>query len=193
MVGVLLLVAPFSAMAQTTVAPAVATNASTQQSFVAELQALEQELVALTTTIQGMIAASGGSTTSSPSPSSGTIPTSYLKLPQLSSGTVLDTSSFTGMSDDELNAMLLNTLTSSVPISMPSSAASTTSAASQETTGTVSSTITSQPIQSNQPTIATQLDPSCNSGLWSNDTSCNGLFYCTANGGYWSATLCTAH
>ncbi len=160
---------------------AVNTSASVQQSFLSELQVLQQELVALTATLQAMIAASGGLVAS-------TTPATVPTIPSLVSGqqalpftnTIFPTSNLTG--DDLTNALLQaiapSTNTPAVQ-SVTTAAASSDSSASNTTTSAAA-------VQS----IANQLDPSCVAGVWSNNSQCGSLFYCTSNGGYWSAASC---
>jgi hypothetical protein len=174
-----MLVLPCLASAQ-----AVNTSASVQQSFVTELQSLQQELASLESTINAMIAAAGGTASSSISTSAAvssntpsTPPLPEIALPSI--GESLNTSpDFPG---EDLSSLLLQTIAAIAPTSTFTVA---TSAAAAVATST-----TSGPSNQN---VATQLDPSCISGLFAEGAQCDGLYYCntgTANS-YWSATAC---
>jgi len=155
-------------------AQVVNTSASVQQSFLSELQSLQQQLAALEATIDAMIVAAGGSL---PSSSSGATSNSSpsVGLPHVQT-TLFPTSNLSG---DMLTSSLLQAITP---------ASTTVFVISQATT----SAGTSNSGTASPQNIATQLDPSCNSGLWANGAQCNGLYYCGVGvaGGYWSSSAC---
>jgi hypothetical protein len=171
------LVMPFFASAQ-----AVNATVTTQQSFLAELQSLQQELVALASTISTMITAAGGvapsttTTLSTPAANSGA-GLQMILPPNLSafSGGSLGTDGSGGDISSQLLQAIMPSVSTTTFIATPSTAAATATA-----------TIISNAPQS----TATQLDPSCVSSLFANNAQCGGLYYCSTSGGYWSAASC---
>ncbi len=154
-----------------TSAQSLPTNSSIsiQQSFLTELQSLQQELAALTATINAMIVAVGGTAPSNATTNLSTAATQMFTQPVVPT-TLLPSLNLTG---DALTSSLLSEITASTTLPL---VLSTTTITTSTSIGT--------------PT--TQLDPSCVSGLFANGAQCGGLYYCGSGAtGYWSSTLCS--
>jgi hypothetical protein len=177
-----LLLVPFFASAQV-----VSSSLSTQQSFLAELQALQQELSALAATVSAMIAAAGG-TASSAAPSiaslAGPSLSSLITTPTIPSAL----SKFSNSGD--LSSALLSALAPP-----PTSVLTTPGEVSTSMSITIATTVASTGSTSTSgiQSAAMQLDPSCISGLFGNGAKCGGLYYCgTGTDTYWSSAQCIA-
>ena len=165
----MLVCAPLLASAQV-----VNTSASIQQSFLTELQSLQQQLASLEATINAMIIAAGGSLPSSSATlSNNSLPS--IALPPVRT-TLLPPTDLSG-------DMLTNSLLQAI------APASTTVLL---TTPSANSVGVSNSNSASPQNIASQLDPSCIAGLWGNGAQCGGLYYCGVGvaGGYWSSTAC---
>jgi hypothetical protein len=156
-------------------AQAFNTSTVTQQSFLTELQSLQQELSALAATINAMIVAVGG-TVSSPTAISPTTSSSILPLilPTIIGGLPINESS------GDISSQLLQAIIPSV--------STTTFIAIPKNTATTAVRISGGAPVSTQ-SIASQFDPSCLSMLFANNAQCGGLYYCST-GSYWSSSMC---
>ena len=175
----ILLTLPLLASAQ------VNTSVATQQTFLTQLQALQQELAALAATINAMITAAGG-TPASIAPSTASSNTSGSLLP-LTAPSIANQLRLGGLfvldgSDTDFSSQLLQAIVPSV---------STTTFVARPTS-VVATSGTSVLTVAATHNVATQNDPSCLSSLFANNAQCSGLYYCTV-GSYWSSTMCTAN
>jgi hypothetical protein len=153
------------------------TSSTIQQSFLAELQSLQQELASLEATVSAMIVAAGGSLPPATAPSTAASQPSSPALPAITPTTLTPSGSLSG---EGLTSALLQAITPA------------TTTASFANPATANGSASNPGAAAADQNIGTQFNPACIAGLWANGALCGGLYYCSAGGGYWSTTSCPA-